>query len=87
VDKVRSWTGLLAVVIGDLAILGMAIAGVLIIRNSSGTSSSVVAILTSAFTAIGTLSAAFFGIRAAANTAQTSMQSSPSPTPPGQQQG
>jgi hypothetical protein len=83
VAKVRSWSGLLAVVVGDLAILGMAIAGVLIIKNSSNISSSVVAILTSAFTAIGTLTAAFFGIRAAANTAQTSMQTPPSSTPPG----
>jgi hypothetical protein len=81
-EKTRSWTGLIAVVIGDVAILAMAIAGVGIIRESTGTSSSIVAILTSAFTAIGTLTTAYFGIRAAANTAQTSIAQSSTTPPP-----
>jgi hypothetical protein len=53
---------------GDVAIAVAAIWGVV---KASGTSSStVVAILTSAFTAVGTMTTAYFGIRSSANTAQ-----------------
>ena len=80
IQTTRSWTGLYAVIIGDLAILGIALAGVIVVGSSNTTSTSVVAILTSAFTAIGTLTTAHFGIKAAANTAQTSLsQSGPPP--------
>jgi hypothetical protein len=87
IQTTRSWTGLFAVVIGDLAILGIALAGVVVLGNSNTTATSVVAILTSAFTAIGTLSAAYFGIKAAANTAQTSLSQSGQPGQSGNSAG
>jgi hypothetical protein len=88
VQYTRSWTGLFVVVAGDIAIaLAAVVAGVLISHHSStpaavGSSpsgsgldtSSMVSILASAFTAIGTMTTAYFGIRAATNTAQTSMR-------------
>jgi hypothetical protein len=39
--------------------------------STSATSSSIVAILTSAFTAIGTLTTAYFGLKYVTNTAQS----------------
>jgi hypothetical protein len=73
VEKIRAWTGLLAVVAGDVAIAIAAILGITHFA-SSGTSSSqilpqIVAILSSAFTAIGTMTTAYFGIKSMANTA------------------
>jgi hypothetical protein len=54
---------------GDVAIASAAIYGV--IRSGTGQNATqIVAILTSAFTAIGTMTTAYFGIRAASNTAQ-----------------
>lgn len=69
VQKVRSWTGLVAVIVGNVAI---AIAAILAIytgalTGDNASTSPIVAILTSAFTAIGTLTTAYFGIRAVAN--------------------
>jgi hypothetical protein len=69
VQRTRAFTGLLVVVGGDIAIAAGAIYGV--IRSGSGQNNTqIVAILTSAFTAIGTMTTAYFGIRAASNTAQ-----------------
>jgi hypothetical protein len=73
VEKVRSWTGLAAVIAGDTAIAVAAILGITHFATS-GTASSqilpqVVAILSSAFTAIGTMTTAYFGIKSMANTA------------------
>jgi hypothetical protein len=86
VQYTRSWTGLFVVVAGDVAIALAAVVAVVLISHhssapaatgSSGSSgldtSSMVSILASAFTAIGTMTTAYFGIRAATNTAQTSM--------------
>ncbi|MFF3336538.1 hypothetical protein ACFYWX_44815 [Streptomyces sp. NPDC002888] len=65
VQKTRTWAGLLAVFIGDAAISVAAIWGV------TGTDDAQsVAILTSAFTAVSTMTTAYFGIRALSNTAQ-----------------
>jgi hypothetical protein len=73
VEKVRAWTGLYAVVAGDIAIAVAAILGILHFATS-GTAVAqilpqVVAILSSAFTAIGTMTTAYFGIKSMANTA------------------
>lgn len=73
VEKVRAWTGLYAVIAGDIAIALAAILGITHFANS-GTANSqvlpqVVAILSSAFTAIGTMTTAYFGIKSMANTA------------------
>jgi hypothetical protein len=75
VQRTRAWTGLLVVVLGDVFIA--AAAGVGVFRTGSTDRSQVVAILTSAFTAIGTMTAAYFGIRAATNTAQSAVARQP----------
>jgi hypothetical protein len=60
---------------GDVAIAAAAVYGVL--RSGSGQNATqIVAILTSAFTAIGTMTTAYFGIRAASNTAQAAVSES-----------
>jgi hypothetical protein len=56
---------------GDVAIALAAIWGVIKVSGSASSGSSLVAILTSAFTAIGTMTTAYFGIKSAANTAQS----------------
>src|SRR5580693_890145 len=70
VDRTRSITGLLAVVGGDVAIAIAAILGILHFPPSGGQSSQFVAILSSAFTAIATMTTAYFGIKSISNTAQ-----------------
>jgi hypothetical protein len=74
VQKVRAWTGLLVVAVGDIAIVIAAIVGIAHVSNDSANTSSIVAILSSGFTAVGTMTTAYFGIRAASNTAQSSMK-------------
>jgi hypothetical protein len=70
VQRTRAWTGMLVVVGGDAAI---GIAAILALWKTSGSPNSTptIAILTSAFTAIGTMTTAYFGIRTASNTAQS----------------
>ncbi len=89
VQHTRAWTGLYVVVLGDAAIAVAAIFAVVLISRhtpaagagGSGGSGidtpSIVSILTSAFTAIATMTTAYFGIRAASNTAQASMGNTP----------
>jgi hypothetical protein len=77
VDKTRSITGLLAVVAGDVAIAVAAILGLLHFSSSSTQSTQFVAILTSAFTAIATMTTAYFGIKSISNTAQALKQTPP----------
>ena len=72
VQKTRAWTGLGVVVFGDVAIAIAAIFGVTKAGGGSN-ATQVVSILTSAFTAIGTMTAAYFGIRAASNSAQAAV--------------
>jgi hypothetical protein len=73
VQRTRAWTGLWVVVGGDVAIAAAAIFAVWKVGSSSGSSylTSMVAILTSAFTAIGTMTTAYFGIKTMSNTAQS----------------
>jgi len=73
IQKIRAWTGLLAVAIGDLAIAVAAILGLTLTSSTDAGRAQVVSILSGAFTAIGTLTTAYFGIRAVSNTAQSSM--------------
>jgi predicted TIM-barrel enzyme len=73
VEMRRAATGLYAVLASDVAIAVAAILGVIIIRNDSASSTAVVSILSSAFTAVGTLTTAYFGIKASANTAKNSI--------------
>jgi hypothetical protein len=70
VQRTRAWTGLWVVVGGDVAIAAAAVFG---IWKTAGNASSspMVAILTSAFTAIGTMTTAYFGIKTMSNTAQS----------------
>jgi hypothetical protein len=77
VQIVRSWTGLLVVVGGDIAIAIAAVLGVAKASGSGAAVTAIVSILTSAFTAIGTMTTAYFGIRAMSNTAQSSMAAQP----------
>jgi hypothetical protein len=71
VDVTRAWTGLIVVVAGDVAIAVAAILGVLKVFDSGSSAGATIAvsILTSAFTAVGTMTTAYFGIRASSNTA------------------
>lgn len=92
VERVRAWTGLMAVVAGDVAIALAAILGIThFAANGTGSSQilpQIVAILSSAFTAIGTMTTAYFGIKSMANTANnvagppTGTAASAAPTAP-----
>ncbi len=73
VETTRALTGFGAVLVGDVVIAVAAIFGVLALKGSAPPTDSIVAILSSAFTAIGTLTTAYFGIKATANTAKTSL--------------
>ena len=73
VERVRAWAGLMAVVAGDTAIALAAILGIMHFTSgvpNSQTLPQVVAILSGAFTAIGTMTTAYFGIKAISNTAK-----------------
>jgi hypothetical protein len=81
VQRTRAWTGLGVVVFGDVAIAVAAVFGV--VKAGGGTNAAqVVSILTSAFTAIGTMTTAYFGIRAASNTAQSAVKGVTGGEPP-----
>jgi len=73
VERVRAWTGLFAVVAGDVAIAVAAILGITHFATTKTGNAQIfpqiVAILSSAFTAIGTMTTAYFGIKSMANTA------------------
>ena len=76
VDKTRAWTGLFVVVGGDVAIV---VAVVIALFKFAGTTSSasnavLASVVSSAFAAIGTMTTAYFGIRASSNTAQRSIK-------------
>ncbi|MGW0844571.1 hypothetical protein ACWD26_31435 [Streptomyces sp. NPDC002787] len=66
IQRIRAWAGILVVLLGDLTIMLAAIWGVTGVDGSEA-----VAILTSAFTAISTMTTAYFGIRAATNATQS----------------
>lgn len=71
VQRTRAWTGLWVVVGGDVAIAIAAVWGVVKTASAAPANSPTVAILTSAFTAIGTMTTAYFGIKSMSNTAQS----------------
>lgn len=73
VEVVRARMGLAAVAVSDVAIAIAAIIGVIVIHSDKSSSTAVVSILSTAFTAVGTLTTAYLGIKASANTAQNSM--------------
>ena len=72
VQRTRAWAGALVVLVGAAAITGVTLWG-LVKANSSTNPSAIVAILSSAFTAIATMITAYFGIRAVTNTAQSAV--------------
>ncbi|MFD8079093.1 hypothetical protein OG937_45805 [Streptomyces sp. NBC_00510] len=77
-ERVRSMAGLLAVVASDGAIAGAAAVG---IDRASADSNQVVALLTSAFTAITAITTAYFGIKAVSNTAASALHKCEQETP------
>jgi hypothetical protein len=84
VQQTRAWAGALVVFLGAGAITGVTLWG-LTEANSTNTT-SIVAILSSAFTAIATMITAYFGIRAVTNTAQSAVGNQPAGNqPPGNQ--
>ncbi|MCX4807129.1 hypothetical protein ACFWWM_36510 [Streptomyces sp. NPDC058682] len=70
IQTTRAWAGLLVVLFGDV---GIALAAILVALHLKEGPEAAVAILTSAFTAITAMTSAYFGIRAAANTAQSAV--------------
>ena len=68
---------------GDVAIVVAAVWGVVKTAGGTASTSSLVAILTSAFTAIGTMTTAYFGIKSSANTAQHYRPPTGNPPPTG----
>jgi hypothetical protein len=84
VQRTRAWTGLWVVIGGDVAIALAAILGIVKTAGTAATNSPTVAILTSAFTAIGTMTTAYFGIKSMSNTAQSFSATTPAAgtTPP-----
>ena len=84
VQRTRAWTGLWVVAGSDVAIVLAAIWGVVKLSTTPASGQTIVAILTSAFTAIGTMTTAYFGIRSSANAAQAAIpptNGSAAPTP------
>jgi hypothetical protein len=75
VQQTRAWAGMLVVFVGAAAIAGVTLWG--LTKANSTNTSSIVAILSSAFTAIATMITAYFGIRAVTNTAQSAVGDTP----------
>ncbi|MEU9474164.1 hypothetical protein [Streptomyces sp. NPDC048191] len=76
VEKTRARYGLLAVIVSNLAIAGVAIFGV---WRLDGDKSVIVGILTAAFTAVSSMTTAYLGIKAVANTAKSMSLSGATP--------
>jgi hypothetical protein len=70
---IKAWTGMIVVIFGDVAIALAAVIGIAYVSTHANSSAATVSIITSAFTAIGTMTTAYFGIRSMSNTAQTSI--------------
>ncbi|WP_426566064.1 hypothetical protein ACPPVT_05735 [Angustibacter sp. McL0619] len=82
IDITRARTGLGVVLAGDIVILLATAGAVWKLTDgpaASTASTAIISILTSAFTTIGTMTTAYFGIRAATNTAQTSINRTATP--------
>lgn len=70
VERTRSRMGLVAVILSDSVIAVAAIIGVISLSRHGRNATEVVAILSSAFTAVSTMTTAYFGIKAVSNTAE-----------------
>ncbi|MFC3573887.1 hypothetical protein ACFOZ0_11500 [Streptomyces yaanensis] len=78
-EKDRARYGLLAVVVSNLAISGVAIFGV---WRLGGDKSVIVGVLTAAFTAVSSMTTAYLGIKAVSNTVKSMAQErAPHPQP------
>ncbi len=73
VERTRAWTGLWVVVVGDLMIFGGALVAVLTLNSDGTAGTAVVSVMSSAFATIGTMTTAYFGIKSASSTAQSSL--------------
>jgi hypothetical protein len=84
-EKDRARFGLLAVVVSNLAISGVAVFGV---WQLDGDKAVIVGVLTAAFTAVSSMTTAYLGIKAVSNTAKTialgnaAKRREPAPTTP-----
>jgi uncharacterized membrane protein YgcG len=88
VERTRARMGLIAVAVSDVVIAVAAIWGVVLVHKSGNVNAtSVVSILTSAFTAIGTLTTAYLGIKASANTAKNALPKTPTNSSGGSSSG
>ncbi|GGJ43192.1 hypothetical protein [Streptomyces brasiliensis] len=67
-EKDRARYGLMAVVVSNLAIAGVAIFGV---WQLGGDKAVIVGVLTAAFTAVSSMTTAYLGIKAVSNTARS----------------
>ncbi|MEU5593986.1 hypothetical protein [Streptomyces sp. NPDC020298] len=67
-EKDRARYGLLAVIVSNLAIAGVAIFGV---WRLDGDKAVIVGVLTAAFTAVSSMTTAYLGIKAISNTARS----------------
>ncbi|MEV6741088.1 hypothetical protein AB0N14_30900 [Streptomyces sp. NPDC051104] len=67
-EKTRARYGLLAVIISNVAIAGVAIFGVWRLDGDKGV---MVGVLTAAFTAVSSMTTAYLGIKAVSNTAKS----------------
>ncbi|MET9083854.1 hypothetical protein ABZX77_18530 [Streptomyces sp. NPDC004237] len=71
-EKDRARYGLLAVVISNLAIAGVAVVGV---WQLHGDKSVIIGVLSAAFTAVSSMTTAYLGIKAVSNTAKSIVSS------------
>jgi hypothetical protein len=71
VQRTRAWSGMWVVIGGDVAIAVAATFAVWKTAHTSANLTPLVAILTSAFTAMSTMTTAYFGIKTMSNTAQS----------------
>jgi hypothetical protein len=75
----RSRVGAVVVVAGDVVIAAAALTAIIELGKSKPSVATIVAILTSAFTAISTMTTAYFGIKTMSNTAQSFAKQMPAP--------
>ncbi|MFJ8488563.1 hypothetical protein ACIRBZ_09280 [Streptomyces sp. NPDC094038] len=80
-EKDRARYGLLAVVVSNLAIAGVAVFGV---WRLNGNESVIIGVLTAAFTAVSSMTTAYLGIKAVSNTAKSmaAAAAAPAAAPP-----
>jgi hypothetical protein len=90
-ERIRAAAGVTAVLVGDAAIAIVAWVGIVHVSGTADASSEITGILTGAFVALSTTTTAYFGIKAATNTADRALgviqgQDVPrTPQPPGPQ--